>query len=570
MSHATDDLALATVVDDAFLPGALVMLDTFIRHHPTFEGPIMVIHDESLGIKSIRALGKTFDRVEFHRVRKEARQRIRQLVKTIPKLESQQRQFYSLEAFALSFPGRVLFCDADLLFQAPINEFLERPEPLVATPDRATLTGSYISGNLPLPATPDKAPSFFNSGLMLIGQECRTATVDHSLQENLDSKYWEESTSGHTDQRVLNRHFSSQVYLMNNRFNYLMHCRKILEEDYQITLTEAHVWHFSNSPHKPWELREIAASDSPEENFDAVAIRAWQDAFAQVMQTRITRITRIKTTAYALVRGAMHNLPELVQHNLFIISPNNSGSTWIKNILATSQHTWNLAREGQHIFGATGPNTIDTNTVLTWAANPETRAMFTDSSTFDWAASRRAWYFQATSLSSTASVFVEKSPPYLTQVAALQAAFKNACFIFLVRNPYAMAESVLRRVTSQYDSRGDAIDITARHILACLEIQRQNIRQFGQDNIVTTYEQICRDPREVMDQIQRYIPVLDDVDYRRTIDVKGLYYEPLRDMNAQQIERLSESDLSLLKSHFEPEAELLDFFGYTANPPSKV
>lgn len=565
MSHPTDGLALATVVDDAFLPGALVMIDSFVRHHPDFEGPIIVIHDESLGTDAMGALAEAFAQIEFHRVREATRQRIRQLVKAKTNLASRQRRFYSLEAFALSFTGRVLFCDADLLFQAPITEFLERPEPLVATPDRATLSGHYVSGNLPLPVQPGKTPACFNSGLMLIGPAYRTANVDQSLQASLNPALWENTTSGHTDQLVLNRYFSSQVYLLNNRFNYLMHCRKILEDDCQIKLSDAKVWHFSNT-HKPWNIQKIAGSRKPNVHYDTAAMRAWLDAFDHAMQRRLT--PRKTIPSRPLVRGAEHNLSKLVRHHLFIISPNNSGSTWVKNILSTSQHTWNLSREGQHTFGATGPNTIDSNTTLLWAANPETLAIFSDPSAYDWASTRRAWYFQTTSLSSTASVFVEKSPPYLTQVANLQAAFKNPSFIFLTRNPFAMAESILRRVTSKHESRADAIATTARHILSCLRIQRQNILQFGRNHIVTTYEKICRDPEALMHQIQRHIPVLDDVDCRRSIAVKGLYDEPLRNMNAQQIARLSQSDLTLLQTHFEPATELLDFFGYSSSPPS--
>jgi len=73
---------------------------------------------------------------------------------------------------------------------------------------------------------------------------------------------------------------------------------------------------------------------------------------------------------------------------------------------------------------------------------------------------------------------------------------------------------------------------------------------------------MCRSPETLEAEIRTLEPTLEDLYLDQAVEVKGLYHEPLRDMNAQQIERLSETDLSLLQSHFKPGAELLDFFGY--------
>lgn len=561
MSGHPADLILATVVDDDYLPGALVMLDSFVRHHHGFHGRIVVIHDESLGLSARRALGETFDRVEFHPVRPELREKIRLLTEAVPSLTERARRFYSLDAFALPGDGPVLFCDADLLFRRTIDPFLTHNASLTAVSDRAALTGRYHGQTA---ATAFKnAPSRFNSGLMLIPAACRTADTDDALQGLLAPDCWREVRTGHTDQRVLNEHFAGRVALQDNTFNYLLHCREELERDYQLPLNAAAVWHFSNSI-KPWAFAKFASCAEPAA-YDPAVQREWEGAFATAMARRAERTAKHK--AIPVLHGAKHDLPKLIQSHLFIISPNNSGSTWVKNILATSRHTWNLAREGQHTFGATGPNTIDTDTTLTWAAQPDTLALFTNPAAFDWAVTKRAWYFQATSRSPNASVFVEKSPPYLTQVAGLQAAFTNARFIFLVRNPYAVAESILRRVTSRHPDRATAIAMTAQHLLTCLKIQRENLRKYGAGNLFVTYEHLCREPDAFVRNLQTLVPVIDDLDPHRTIDVKGMYFEPLRDMNAQQIARLTDEDRRLLAGHFSLEAGLLASFGYAVEPP---
>src|SRR5262245_57750384 len=97
-------------------------------------------------------------------------------------------------------------------------------------------------------------------------------------------------------------------------------------------------------------------------------------------------------------RGAENDLERLVRTHLFVICPNNSGSTFLKNALATSRRTWNLLREGQNTFGFAGPRSIG-KLALGWASDQRWIDRFTDSRNFDWPRIRRAWYFQAFSLS---------------------------------------------------------------------------------------------------------------------------------------------------------------------------
>ena len=122
--------------------------------------------------------------------------------------------------------------------------------------------------------------------------------------------------------------------------------------------------------------------------------------------------------------GMQHDLEALVDTHLFVLCPNNSGSTFLKNVLRSSKHTWNLAREGQRTYGYVGPRGRDSNRQLMWAGRPQWATDFADPANFDWDISRRAWYAQAVSTSPTASVMVEKTPPFLLIPDQLQAAFE--------------------------------------------------------------------------------------------------------------------------------------------------
>ena len=57
------------------------------------------------------------------------------------------------------------------------------------------------------------------------------------------------------------------------------------------------------------------------------------------------------------VYGAMHDVERAVETHLFGIAPNNSGSSFLKEALATCRSTWNLTREGQRMLGFVGPAT---------------------------------------------------------------------------------------------------------------------------------------------------------------------------------------------------------------------
>lgn len=261
-----------------------------------------------------------------------------------------------------------------------------------------------------------------------------------------------------------------------------------------------------------------------------------------------------------MIHGIQHDLEHLVDTHLFILCPNNSGSTLLKNALATSRATWNLAREGQHAFGFTGPNLSDTNRQLVWAADPRWITDYQNEANFDWELTRTSWYALATAEDAGASVLVEKSPPFLLVADQLRDAFANPRFVMMVRNPYATYEGILRRERSRPDGRGR--ELAAHHVVNCLVHQRENQKCHSDIGVFCTYEQLCEDPTAIADRIQGIAPAVTDLDLKRSIPVKGMYDEPLRNMNDEQIAQLSKKDLAVAERVFSDHSELFAHFGY--------
>lgn len=269
--------------------------------------------------------------------------------------------------------------------------------------------------------------------------------------------------------------------------------------------------------------------------------------------------------------GPQHDLSRVVKTHLFIICPNNSGSTFLKHALASSAYTWNLAREGQHTFGFVGPSSSKAELNRQWAATAESIAVFTDADAYDWPATRPAWYFQAFSASPDAHVFVEKSPPFLLVVDQLAAHFPDARFLFMVRNPYAVVEGILRKSRRAWlESVGAdaALRIAAAHVVNCLAYQRRNIERWSRQGACFTYEEMCADPRRVERLIADQVPGLDDVNLRQRLRVHE-YDEPLRNMNAQQVSRLGADQWKIIAGAFEPYGDLFEFFGYQLISPAR-
>lgn len=254
-----------------------------------------------------------------------------------------------------------------------------------------------------------------------------------------------------------------------------------------------------------------------------------------------------------------------VERHLFVLAPNNSGSTFLTRALEQSPGAWALPREGQHVAGFAGPSSRGTGAGLLWAESTESIARFADPAAYDWNRTRRAWHFKATANNSEARVLVISSPPFLLIPDELARHFPDARFLLLHRNPWATAEGILRGTPLQQDeSEAELAARSARHLIAALQRQMVNRQNLAGRAISFSYEQMCAEPAATGQAIARLVPELGGVDLDRRIAVKGNYDEVLRNMNNDQIARLSPAVRAVLDAHFAEHRELLAKLGYGA------
>ena len=253
-----------------------------------------------------------------------------------------------------------------------------------------------------------------------------------------------------------------------------------------------------------------------------------------------------------------------IQKHVFLLCPNNSGSTFLSQAIGTSPAVWSLPREGQHMLGYAGPSTVMSPWPLIWFADDESAAYFRDHPEYDWERTKRAWYLQASAEDDAAPVFMTKSPPFLLIADRLMANFANTSFLFMVRNPYAAMEGVLRRPRRTGDAGNgpDLPRIAAQHFVNCLRQQKANIAAYRGNSVAFTYEELCASPAEIAARITDLVPELAGIDLTQKLSVKQAYDEPLRNMNEDQIGRLTAEQIEMANEIFCPNADILSHFDY--------
>ena len=283
---------LLTATTDSFLPGTLVMLHSFLKHHPNFDGDIVVIED-GLSDASREILAASFRQLRFEPVSSAMRERVARLCALRPELSARKASFHFLEAFRLGGYRKLLYCDGDLLFRASIGELLGSTEALLCCADRFSLRGQHRDAVTYLPvdagaggnsaaAGPTLAETF-NCGFLVIDERLRRKAVYADLLRMLSPETWRGVKAVSTDQLVLNRYFAGRQTLVSSTYNYLVPCAADIRAGQGIDLEGAKVLHFK-LPIKPWSPRAMLHWARPNPAYAvAPGFKLWYDAYVQCL-----------------------------------------------------------------------------------------------------------------------------------------------------------------------------------------------------------------------------------------------------------------------------------------------
>ena len=276
MPEHDPDTCLFTVTTERFVPGTLVMLGTFLEHHPRFGGDVVIVHD-GLPEALRSALAGPFRRVRFEPVSGELQARLECLA-ALPVIHNRLPNFYFLEAFRLGGYRKMLCFDSDLLFRAPIGELFDSEEALLCCRTWASLC---------LSAGEDVASTgIFNSGFLIMDGRLPGERCYADLLAMLSPEFWLDTGSPLTDQFVLNRYFAGRQTLVSSTYNYLLGSAGAIRAREGIDAESAKVLHF-NLPIKPWMtdamLHWLQGDIARASSVPRPAFGLWYDAYLRCL-----------------------------------------------------------------------------------------------------------------------------------------------------------------------------------------------------------------------------------------------------------------------------------------------
>jgi len=248
--------------------------------------------------------------------------------------------------------------------------------------------------------------------------------------------------------------------------------------------------------------------------------------------------------------------------HLFLLVPNDSGSTWLQNVISLCSNcvafSPGLDGKGACAKKAAYPN-MEINKLFS-----EKSYLWETPDAYDWEAIKTAWHaaWSENKHYQTANprVYLEKTPQAIFSSGMYIEQFDNVRFITMSRNPYAVAEGMRRTILADV-----TIDRCIRHWIRCAKRQLYNYEMYKDIAIQITYEELVGNPRGVEQKIRQLIPALHDIDLTREVaahSLEGMKVKPLTDFNERQIKNLSAKDIATINQELEQVPEILEYFGY--------
>lgn len=235
--------------------------------------------------------------------------------------------------------------------------------------------------------------------------------------------------------------------------------------------------------------------------------------------------------------------------NLFLIVPNNSGSTLLHNLIATSKSVATLPIEGQFCNFA-GPDTENAGLIGIFSLK---ESLFRNEKNYNWFAIESAWNKLWRQDNPNAIIYLEKSPPNVLRIEMLERHFYNSKFILMIRNPYAMIEGILR------NNRQSTLDMAIRHTDIMFSAQMNNIAKY-KSSLFLKYEDLTENPVYYSNLIMDYIGV-QDINYAKIFKCKT-YISEIRNFNDDQIARLSKNQINNISNCFRKHENMMNLLGY--------
>lgn len=155
-------------------------------------------------------------------------------------------------------------------------------------------------------------------------------------------------------------------------------------------------------------------------------------------------------------------------------------------------------------------------------------------------------------------LLVEKSPPLILRGSELNEYFNpKANYIVLVRNPYALIESLVRR-------RGWDVETSANFVNFCFKAQKRNIVIFKDKCLLVKYEDLTNEPDQFKVNLSKFEKRLFDISVQGKFNSHNFKNKEMeiRDLNEEKLKVLGEENYLVAKRILLQIEETYIYFNY--------
>lgn len=164
--------------------------------------------------------------------------------------------------------------------------------------------------------------------------------------------------------------------------------------------------------------------------------------------------------------------------------------------------------------------------------------------------------------------FVEKSPPNMMRYRDIVSLFQRSRVVIGNRNPFANISSVGYRKHDfdRLDRVGRLEQVESLAELWLRFARRLNRIAQQERYPVIRYEDFCEDPARVFRVFDLSADLAKQTDPAYPVKVKDHPAQPVRNMNPEQVSRLSTEELERIGKTLSTDADVVRFFGYEIRP----
>jgi len=279
------NICISTIVTPDFIPGTLVMLDSFLRHNKWFKGDILIYgynlrdHD--------RKLLQTFPNIKFLDPDPELVYNIDKIIKERPDYRHKKMMFYSLSLFNITGYDKYIYMDSDAFFTGNIKPLMLQDHGLMCSPDFASYKGFAKNRHtFELERNPDNSESYwfntFNSGVLIIDKKLVNREVFEGLLSHLSSENYAGLTKPSADQYLLNLYFRENYYKLPGIYNYRINISREIKHKEGKDIRHAKIIHFPGKKN-PWNGVQVIKSVQKWPH-SLEYFKKWNDAYLKLLK----------------------------------------------------------------------------------------------------------------------------------------------------------------------------------------------------------------------------------------------------------------------------------------------